>query len=485
MHDSLGKRRNGKHPGNTKSFSSQRKAKAIAKSKKPKSVSLKKLRLLTDVGNAKTLVDLHGQDIRYCYSSAKWLVWDGKRWVEDSTGEIHRRAKDTAIKVLEAATKVKDDYDRRRLAMHALRAQSDARIKAMISQAKSEPGIAANINNFDADPWLLNVANGTLDLRSGKLRPHKREDLLTKITPVSYDPKAICPTWDIFLDRIMGGNEELIRFLQKAVGYSLTGRANEQVIFIFHGAGANGKSTFIKVILSLLGDYALQTPTETLLIKKGGGVPNDVARLKGARFVAAVEAEAGKQLAEVLVKQLTGEDKITARFLYQEFFEFDPTFKLFLAANHKPTIKNNDHAIWRRIRLVPFTVTIPSKEQDKDLGEKLKTELPGILCWAVKGCLVWQREGLEIPESVTAAINEYRSEMDAIGDFIAECCEVTPDAKTPFNQLYRRYMNWCLENAESWSSAKEFAQNLADRGFPPDRNKKLGRFRLGIKLRET
>jgi putative DNA primase/helicase len=280
----------------------------------------------------------------------------------------------------------------------------------------------------------------------------------------------------------MDGNQDLIKFLQKAVGYSLTGSTREQVIFMFDGSGANGKSTFITLVLSLLGDYAQQTPTETLL-RKQGGIPNDIARLKGARFVAAVEAESGRQLAEVLIKQLTGGDRITARFLYKELFEFEPTFKLFLAVNHKPNIKGTDHAIWRRVHVIPFKVTIPPEERDRNLGEKLKAEHPGILRWAVEGCLLWQKEGLGVPESVTEATNDYRAEMDVIVDFIAECCEIDPTAKTKFSDLYRRYIEWSNENGQLNVSAPEFGQRLMEHGFPSDRNKKLGRFRSGIKLR--
>ncbi len=280
----------------------------------------------------------------------------------------------------------------------------------------------------------------------------------------------------------MGGDQELIKFLQEAVGYALTGDIREQVIFIFYGTGANGKSTFLVTIHSLLGDYAQQTPTETLLIKRGNGIPNDVARLKGARFVNAAESENGKQLAEALVKQLTGGDKISARFLYGEFFEFDVTFKLFLAVNHKPTVRGNDHAIWRRIRLIPFNVTIPSEKQDKNLTKKLKAELPGILRWAVEGCLLWQKKGLEVPDQVKAATGEYRAEMDIIGDFIADCCKVAPKTKTPFKALYERYKDWCQKNQEEPIGKKDFGRCLTERGFTPGKNRDLGRFREGIRL---
>ncbi len=438
--------------------------------------------LYTDTGNAGFFADLYGKDIRYCHTSHKWFIWDGKRWSEDKTAEIYRKAKDATRILLNKALKLQDDEKRKALIRHALKSQYESRLRAMINLAQSEQGIAVTEVELDSDPWLLNVENGTLNLRTGKLRAHQRKDLITKLIPVPYYPEPSCPKWDAFLNRIMGGDQELIKFLQKAVGYALTGDTREQVFFIFYGTGANGKTTFLVTIQSLLGDYARQTPTDTLLTKRGNTIPNDVARLKGARFVNAAEAESGKQLAEGLVKQLTGGDKMSARFLYAEYFDFDPTFKIFLAVNHKPTIRGSDHAIWRRIRLVPFNVTIPPEEQDKTLVEKLKSELPGILRWAVEGCRRWKKEGLGIPDSVKAATGEYRKEMDIIGDFIAECCEEAPDAKTPFKDLYERYWSRCLQIQEEPIDTKEFARCLTERDFTTGRNRALGRFRVGIRL---
>jgi putative DNA primase/helicase len=438
---------------------------------------------LTDLGNALRFVERHGQNIRYCYLWRKWLIWDDKRWREDNKGEVYSKAKEMALEMLKSATEISDNDQRERKVWHALKTQSESRIRSMINLAQSEPTIAVTPDELDRDPWLLNVENGTLDLRTAELRPHSREDLITKIIPVDYDASASCPIWTGFLQRVMGDDADLIKFLQKTVGYSLTGDATEQVMFIFYGTGANGKSTFINLILSLLGDYARQTPTETLLVKRGGGIPNDVARLKGARFVAAVESEGGRQLAETLVKQLTGGDKISARFLYGEFFEFETTFKLFLVANHKPTILGTDYAIWRRIRLIPFNVTIPSNQRDKTLAKKLEAEFAGILRWAVDGCRLWQSEGLKAPESVSAATEKYRSEMDVLADFISDRCELAQDARTPFGELYDCYAHWCEENQRERMQKNEFGKYLTERGFGSSRTK-ADRLRTGIKLKE-
>jgi putative DNA primase/helicase len=439
--------------------------------------------LQTDVGNAAIFRTLYGDDIRYCYAYRKWFVWDGKRFVIDDTGEIQRKAKMTTNRLWRGVDKFSDPDRRDSWKKHAKRTESAYRIKSMIELAQSEQGTAVTPHKLDIEPWLLNVENGTLDLKTGLLRAHSRKDLITKIAPVPYDKEAVCPTWDKFLDEIMPGDPDLIRFLQKAVGYSLTGDTGEQVLFILFGTGANGKSTFINTILHLLGDYGLQTPTETLLAKKHGtGIPNDLARLKGARFVAAVEAEQGRPLAEALVKQLTGGDPVAARFLYGEYFQFYPTFKLFLSVNHRPVIKGSDHGIWRRIRLIPFNVTFRLGKRDPDLSTKLKAELPGILRWAVEGCLLWQKEGLEPPHAVEAATEDYRSDMDVVGDFIRDCCEEVSDAKTPFKDLFAKYTTWSLANGDVFPDQKEFAQALSERGFAPGKNKALGRFRWGIRI---
>jgi putative DNA primase/helicase len=328
---------------------------------------------------------------------------------------------------------------------------------------------------------LLNVENGTLNLRTGELEKHKKEDYITRLAQVTYDPKATAPTWDRFLNEIMQENAALVEFLRRGIGYAATGSTEEQCLFILYGTGANGKSTFLNTLKALLGDYSQQTPTDSLLVKRDGAIPNDLARLKGARLVTAIEAEDGKRLAESLVKQLTGGDTITARFLRQEFFEFEPTFKIFLATNHRPVIKGTDNAIWRRIRLIPFDVTFPEDQQDRHLSKKLMEELPGILNWVIHGCLDWREMGLDIPDKVLEATQGYREDMDVLGGFIGECCETGVRFTSRAKELYKRYEQWCADNGERPASNKKFGQSLIERGFEKDRSKH-GIIYYGIQL---
>ena len=422
---------------------------------------------LTDLGNAQRLVARHGQDMRYCYPWSKWLVWDGVRWAKDESGEVDRRAKETVRNIYAEAATIKDKDSRAAMADHAKRSESDSKRQAMINSARSELGISVLPSDFDRDYWLLNVLNGTIDLKTGKLRTPRREDLITKLAPVVYDAKAKCPIFWKFLEQIFNRNHELIFFLQKAVGYAMTGITCEQCLFFLHGLGANGKTTFLEVIQTMMGDYATQTTSETFMVKRHGNpITNDVADLRGARFVSAVEIESGRRMAEVLIKQMTGGDRLKARFLYSENFEFKPEFKIFLAANHKPVIQGTDTAIWRRIRLIPFTVQIPETEQDRKLPEKLKAELPGILNWAIEGCINWQDHGLAPPKEVKAATQEYREEMDTLADFLAECCIVDTGASALASILYKKYTAWADDSGEKKPfSQKVFGTALAERGF--------------------
>ncbi len=321
--------------------------------------------------------------------------------------------------------------------------------------------------DFARNPWLFNCLNGTINLKTGKLQPHNREDRLTKLAPWKYDPTVQCPHWQDHLNKVMAQNRDMVNFMQPALGYSLTGITDERVMFIEYGEGANGKSLTNDVITLALGDYAARTPTETLLVKiYDGGIPNVVARLNGTRFVNASEVEAGRRLAESQIKDLTGGDKIAARFMRAEWFEFYPLFKIWLSTNHKPVIRGTDNAIWDRIRLIPFTVRFEGKDKipKNELIETFKNEMPGILAWLVQGCLEWQRQGLNPPEKVTDATTDYRSEMDIVGNFILECCLQVKTAECRANALYTRYLQWCEENGDKPMSNKLFGQALTERG---------------------
>ena len=420
---------------------------------------------LTDLGNARRLVDRYGDKIRYFFAQKKWYVWNGKYWISDESGAVERKAKRTVMSIYDEAAAETNDELRKALGKWAQNSESRSRILAMIELSKSEIGIPVDPAELDSDPWLLNVWNGSIDLRTGELRKHQRDDLCTKIIPIEYDSDAQCPNFKKFLRRIFADNQALINFLQRSVGYCLTGNIREQVIFILWGRGANGKTTLIELICDCLGDYARSADSSLLLTRKSDGVRNDVARLAGARFVSTAETEAGRQMAEVLVKQFTGGDKVTARYLYSEFFEFDAQFKLFLATNHKPVIRGTDNAIWRRIKLIPFEVTIPENEQDKSLPQKLRRELPGILAWAVRGCLRWQKDGLGQPEPVSVATQEYREEMDTLGAFLKDRCITQERAKVRSGELYTAYKSWCESNGERPLTQQKLGTALAERGF--------------------
>jgi putative DNA primase/helicase len=361
--------------------------------------------------------------------------------------------------------KAKDDQPKL-LRIHARTSEASPRLKAMVGLAMSEADMVATPSDFDQHDMKLNLLNGTLDLTTGSLGPHNPTDYLTKLAKVRFEPDATCPQWLQFLSTIMNNDQSLVDYLQRIVGYTLTGRTDEQCLFILYGTGANGKSTFIEVVHALLGEYGKQTDFSTFSVKQSDGPRNDLARLVGMRFVAATETESGKLLSEVTVKSLTGTDTVTARFLHKEFFEFQPTFKIFIATNHKPVVKNTDEGIWRRMRLVPFEVTIPAERRDKGLREKLLAELPGILTWAVQGCLDWQRHGLVTPHAVEVATSQYRDEMDVFGAFLEEECVVVRDRKPiEFSSLYTAYKIWAESHGDRPFAHKRFSQVLDERGF--------------------
>jgi putative DNA primase/helicase len=446
----------------------------------------------SDYTNAVSFVRDHGQHLRYCYPWRSWLVWNGRCWERDTNGAVMRMAKQTIKRLARHAEDLDDKQAIAALLAHVKSSLSTAKLKAMVECVQSEPAIPVQPDELDTDPWLLNVANGTLDLRTGTLRPHRPEDLLTRCLKTSYNAAAQCSTWQAFLWHVMGGSqgedspdmtaalleqrqqaddraERLTAFLKRSSGYALTGLTKEQCVFFLHGTGSNGKSTFLEVMQAILEDYAQSTPSYSLLAKdRHDGIPNDIARLRGARLVTTVEIGEGRRLNEELVKRLTGQDTLTARFLFAEFFDFRPEFKLFIACNHLPQIKGTDHAIWRRIKTVPFTVTIADADQDKDLPEKLVAEAEGILAWLVQGCLDWQREGLGIPEEVKAATDDYKRAMDTLTAFLEECCirHESTSVQVQATRLYRAYKDWC---GEAPMTQIAFGKAMEERGFTRQR----------------
>lgn len=437
----------------------------------------------TDTGNAQRLATRHGQNIRYVHTWKMWFIWDDKRWVRDTRGAIYQLAKETARSIATEETKgVQDDKRFKELLSWSKQSLNQSRLRAMVDLAQSEPGIPVQVEDLDRNPWLFNVQNGTIDLKTGQLQAHRREDLITKISPAVYDPTATAPTWDKFLKRISGEDDALIEYICRAVGYSLTGSTGEECLFFLHGSGRNGKTKLLETIGATMGDYGKPTPFSTFLHKAHDDVSNDVAALRGARFVTAVEVNEGRRLNESLIKNMTGGDRVSARFLFSEFFEFTPVFKLWLAANAKPIIRGTDGAIWERIKLIPFTVTIPEAERDKHLLEKLTAELSGILLWAIEGCLRWQQKGLPMPEKIKEATASYRRQMDVLGSFIEEKCEVGDEYFVSVASIFDAYLEWCKSSGEESISKKAFGMRLEERGFLPDRTNAFGRIWRGLRL---
>jgi len=424
--------------------------------------------LCNDAGNAERLADRHGANLRYCYPWGSWLVYDGTRWHVDDRGAVVRLAKDTARSIFEEAKEAPDDETAKRLGKWASSSLSESKLRSMISLAQSEPGIPVLPEEMDASRDLLNVLNGTIDLRTGELREHRREDLITKLAPVEYDPDAMAPTWAAVLERTLP-SEGVRQFFKKLCGYAITGDVSEHILPVLYGTGANGKSTVLNALLEAAGEYGMQAAPD-LLIAKRGAHPTEIADLFGMRVVASIEVEDGRRLAEALVKNLTGGDKIRARRMRQDNWQFAPTHTVFMAVNHKPIVKGNDTGIWRRIRLIPFTETIPPAAQDKKLPEKLRSELPGILAWAVEGCLEWRREGLQAPDEVRKATAGYRSEMDVIGDFLADRCFKGAHLTVAKDEFYKAYQMWCEDAGERFEPKRKFGTLLKDRGIEDGRN---------------
>ena len=425
---------------------------------------------LSDMGNAERMVKYYGETVRYCSPLGRWFIWNGERWEEDSIKKIKLIAMEVARFIFSEAAMEPYLENQRKVSSWALMSQMEPRLNAMVNAAMAIVPIIPD--DLDKDLFLLNVRNGTLNLKTMEFdETHSKESFITKIVDVFYDPEAKCHLWENFLFEIFEGDIELISYIQELVGYSLTGDTSEQILIFLYGGGQNGKSTFMNVMKSLLGDYAKQTDFSTFTVRKNDSGPrNDIARLKGARLVSTIEIEEGKQLAESLVKQVTGEDTIKARFLYAEDFEFLPNFKVWIVANNKPIIRGGDFAIWRRIRLIPFNVRIAEDKKDKELGKKLKEELPGILNWALEGCRRWQAEGLKTPRSVELATKEYEEEMDPIKEFLEDICITETLGKTKIGELYQIYEEYCSFVKTNPIPNRAFGRRLTQMGIKRSRD---------------
>jgi putative DNA primase/helicase len=406
-------------------------------------------------------------------------VWTDTHWQRDTSGQIWRLAKQT-IKDM-AKHLPTDDKAAIALLGHIKSSLSTARQKAMVESAQNEPGIPVDPTAFDMHPWLLNCANGTLDLSTDTLLPHTREHLLTQYIPVDYDPSAYSELWHTFLHRILDDNDELIAFVQRAVGYALTGVIREHVLIILWGSGRNGKSTLLMTILKLLGPYGLKAVSELLMASAYDRHLTERADLYQKRLVIVSETEQGRRLAESFTKDATGGENIRARRMHENTWEFAPTHKLLMATNHKPVIHGTDDAIWERMKLVPFTVTIPFEERDTSLLEKLGAELSGILTWAVLGCQQWRQYGLGEPEEVTSATQKYKDESDPLGQFLADCCKAEKGATTETSKLYTAYLDWCA-GQENMLPMKMRDWGMTERGFERDRGTANAHVRRGIRL---
>jgi putative DNA primase/helicase len=441
---------------------------------------------LTDLGNARRFVAHHIRDFRYVPQWCEWITYTGRRWQRDTTGEVVRRAKETSLSIYQEAFARPNQDERSDYCKHAVRSESARSISAMLELAKTEPGIPVEPHHLDADPMLLNVLNGTLDLRNGILRPHDRGDLITRLAPVNFDPGASLALFDEYLKTVVP-DEEQRGFLKRCAGYSLTGDTSEERLLFIYGPEASGKSTFIETLKASLGDYAATADFETFLARRDVGGPRpDLARLAGARFVSSIEVEDGKRLAEGLVKLLTGGDTITVRELYQRAFEFKPQFTLWLAANDEPRVRDDDGAIWRRILQIPFTVSIPEEDRDPQIKATLRDPAaagPAVLAWAVQGCLEWQRIGLAPPKLILEATRAYRERMDPISDFLEEECETGTGFYVTTAALFAAYLQWCKASAGRPLSKRGFGLRLAAKGFDGVRDKRE-RGWLGIRLRQ-
>jgi putative DNA primase/helicase len=412
----------------------------------------------------------HAPDLRYVAVWSEWLCWDGRQWRIENTLRVFDLARIICREAAgECGKKLK-------------KALTSAKtVAAIVTLARSDRRIAATSDQWDADPWLLNTPDGVVDLRTGRIRGHRAQEYMTRITAIG--PHGDCPKFKAFLERIMGGDEGLIAYLKPVFGYCLTGVTTEQALFFAHGAGSNGKTVLMSTMAGILGDYCLATPIETFTESRTERHPTELARMGGARLVTATETEGGRYWAESRLKEITGGERIAARFMRQDFFEFTPQFKPFISGNHRPRLRSVGLAMRRRVNMIPFLVAIPEDERDPELTVKLKMEWRGILAWAIDGCLDWRKRGLAPPEAVAKATDAYFASEDGYKDWIADRCEIVAGFWSSSSQLFASWRHWAEKAGQPPGDNKRFREEMERLGFAHKHNMK-GNFFVGLRIRQ-
>lgn len=416
----------------------------------------------TDLRMAAAFAEMFQNVLLYWMEVGKWLVFDGNRWTTDAPGGAFTFVRRMIEELYRRALSCTDFAQRSEMLKAILKLEAHPRQETILAAARTRPELIITAADLDKHPMLLTVNNGTLDLKTRALLPSLSKNRMTRLVPITYDPGAQCPLFLKFLDRVFAGNQEVIAYLRRFAGYCLTGQTGEQILLFLYGFGCNGKSVLANILGALLGDFANTATSDLLMARDNRSASNDVAALRGARLVKVSEFDDGERLAEAQIKTLTGGDPVTCRHLYQEYFTYVPTYKILLIGNHRPKVRGSDHGIWRRLHLLHFRVTIPDDERDPYLQDKIISELPGILAWAVEGCLEWQQGGLRPPEEIKAAIDEYRSSEDVFSQWVDECCIKGEYLTAPASDL----LNSFIEHSK-WrgTTPKKLGQMLSDAGF--------------------
>lgn len=422
----------------------------------------------TDAGNAERIAYQHREDLRYSPGQG-WYAWDGIRWRRDDDGAATRAAISSARSIHLETPLIESDRDRKTHAEWAIKSESEHRVRAALALAEAQSSLIVRADQFDADRMLLNVANGALDLRTGELRAHERADLATRMSPTVYEPNARDSAWDEFLKTVTDGDDALASYLQRLVGYSLSGATGEEIVPFLHGPGASGKTTFLEAIRAVAGDYSAVADPRTFMRQRGSAGPrNDLARLRGVRFVVTSEVDEGQEIDASTLKLVTGGDKITARLLYQEYFEFTPQFKLWMMGNSRPRARASDSGLWRRLVEIPFPNAVPEADRDPAVKQRLTRDpdaQAAILVWAVEGALEWQRDGLGESQRSKEATSDYRAEADPVERWLEEECEFGASLRSSLADLHRSHGRWASRNAADAVPPAAIAKALRARGL--------------------